>query len=65
MPGRKEMIVFWALLIWAIYAMVSGAIRRPGPADQNGPRQPGDAHLILDERARPMTASTPQYASNG
>ena len=43
------MIAFWALLIWAIYALVSGITRR----DQAGPGgqpQPGDARRILDER---------------
>jgi putative membrane protein len=44
------MIAFWALLIWAIYALVTGITRRPGqpPADEQ--RRPGDARQILDER---------------
>ncbi len=49
------MIAFWALLIWAVYALVTGITRRPGQAgpDQAAPGgrpQPGDARRILDER---------------
>jgi putative membrane protein len=38
------MIAFLALLIWVVYALVTGITRRP---DQAGP---GDARRILDER---------------
>jgi putative membrane protein len=44
------MIAFWALLIWVIYALVTGIIRRPGQPEPGGQRQPGDARRILDER---------------
>ena len=44
------MIAFWALLIWAIYALVTSITRRPGQAGPDGQRQPGDARRILDER---------------
>jgi putative membrane protein len=43
------MIAFWALLIWAVYALVTGATRRDQPA-QGGPPLGGDARRILDER---------------
>jgi len=39
------MIVFWALLIWGIYVLISNATRRPG-----GRQDGGDARRILDER---------------
>jgi putative membrane protein len=43
------MIAFWALLIWAVYALVAGNSRRPGePAGRGG--QDGGAQRILDER---------------
>lgn len=38
------MVAFWALLIWAVYALVTGITR------QDRGRQPGDARQILDER---------------
>jgi CsoR family transcriptional regulator, copper-sensing transcriptional repressor len=45
------MIAFWALLIWAVYALVTGIARRPGQAASvDVQRQPGDARRILDER---------------
>ena len=43
------MIAFWALLIWAVYALVAGITRRSGEPESGG-RQPGDARRILDER---------------
>ncbi len=42
------MIAFWALLIWAIYALVTGITRRPGQARPGA--QDGDPRRILDER---------------
>ncbi len=50
------MIAFWALLVWAIYALVTNFTRRPdqpGPNGQpgsGGQPQPGGARRILDER---------------
>jgi putative membrane protein len=45
------MIAFLALLIWAVYALVTGGItRRPGQTEQGGQRQFGDPRRILDER---------------
>jgi putative membrane protein len=55
------MIAFWALLIWVVYALVSAAIRRPGPPDQGGQRRPDDAHRILDERLARGEISTEEY----
>ena len=43
------MIAFWGLLIWAIYALVTGATRRPGSADQGEKPRGDDARRILDE----------------
>lgn len=41
------MIAFWGLLIWAVYALVVSAARKPG-RDQDP--QSGNAARILDER---------------
>ncbi len=43
------MIAFWGLLIWLIYALVTGAI---GRGQLGGGEEPGggDARRILDER---------------
>ena len=44
------MIAFWILLVWLIYALVTGAIgrgRQPGRGEEPGG---GDARRILDER---------------
>ncbi len=43
------MIVFWGVLIWGIYALISSANRRPGGREQGGTEH-GDARRILDER---------------
>jgi len=43
------MIAFWAFLIWAIYALVTGVMRREGEPGHGG-QPPGDARRILDER---------------
>ncbi len=42
------MILFWALLIWMIYALVTGIIRRDRKPEHG--QQPGAARRILDER---------------
>lgn len=39
------MVAFWALLIWAVWALFSGLNRRP-----DGYHRPPDARTILDER---------------
>jgi putative membrane protein len=43
------MIAFWALLVWAIYALINGITRRSDQQGSGG-QQPGDARRILDER---------------
>ena len=54
------MIAFWALLIWAIYALVTGVMRRGGGPDRGG-QQPGDARRILDERLARGEIGTEEY----
>jgi uncharacterized membrane protein len=47
------MLAFWGLLIWGIYALVTGAARRPGDghnSDSGEARRGGGAFEILDER---------------
>lgn len=39
------MLVFWGLLIWAVYALITSLTRRPG-----APHSGGDARRILDGR---------------
>jgi putative membrane protein len=39
------MIAFWGLLIWAVYALITAATRKP-PRDEDG----GEARRILDRR---------------
>jgi putative membrane protein len=42
-------MAFLALLIWAVYALVTGTTRRGGEPER-GEQQPGSARRILDER---------------
>src|SRR5512146_2259386 len=44
------MIAFWVLLIWAVYALVTGITRRPGQPEPGSQPPAGDARRILDER---------------
>ena len=55
------MIAFWVLLIWAIYALVTGVTRRPGQAAPDGQPQPRDARRILDERLARGEIDTEEY----
>jgi putative membrane protein len=55
------MIAFLALLIWAVYALVTGITRRPGQTEHGGQRQPGDARRILDERLARGEIDTEEY----
>jgi putative membrane protein len=55
------MIAFWALLIWAVYALVSGITSRSGETGQDGQRQPGDAWRILDQRLARGEIDTEEY----
>jgi len=48
------MIAFWGLLIWAVYALVTGTTRRTGAGtrdgEHHGGERDGNARRILDER---------------
>lgn len=55
------MIAFWALVIWAVYALVTGITRRPDQAGRGEPGQPGDAQRILDERLARGEIDTEEY----
>ena len=44
------MIIFWALVIWAVYAVFTSIGRRGREPDSGGQQQPGGARRILDER---------------
>ena len=55
------MIAFWALLIWAVYALVISVTRRPG-AEARGEEHGGDdARRILDERLARGEIDTDEY----
>jgi len=51
------MIVFWGLLIWAVYALITNLTRKPGPPD-SGER---DARSILDQRLARGEISPEEY----
>jgi putative membrane protein len=44
------MIAFWGLLIWLIYALVTGAVGRGRQSERGEEPGGGDARRILDER---------------
>jgi putative membrane protein len=44
------MIAFWVLLIWLIYALVTGVIGRGRQPERDEERHGDDARRILDER---------------
>src|SRR5262249_34338391 len=44
------MIAFWGLLIWAAYALIINATRRPGPWPESRKHHDVDARQILDQR---------------
>jgi uncharacterized membrane protein len=50
------MLVFWGLLIWAAYALITNLIRRPGPGHDNE-----DARSILDGRLARGEISPEEY----
>jgi len=55
------MIAFWGLLIWALYALITTATRRPG-AGAGGEEHAGDpARRILDERLARGEIDTDEY----
>ncbi len=49
------MLVFWGLLIWGAYALVTNLTRKPGPPDSGGARQ------ILDQRLARGEISPEEY----
>ena len=51
------MIVFWGLLIWLVYTLITAATRRPGAPEHGG----GDARRILDERLARGEIDTEEY----
>src|SRR6266699_1848932 len=55
------MIAFWGLLIWAIYALITSATRRPGPQTRGGEHRGVDARHILDERLARGEIDTDEY----
>ena len=55
------MIVFWGLLIWAIYALVTSLTRRTGPGPREGESGGDDARRILDERRARGEIDTDEY----
>lgn len=52
------MIGFWALIIWAIWALITSATRRQGGQDRG---DGGNARKILDERLARGEISTEEY----
>ena len=50
------MIAFWALLIWAVYAIVTNLTRKPGPEHRGD-----DARSILDQRLAQGEISPEEY----
>ncbi len=55
------MIAFWGLLIWAVYALITGANRRTGQGPSARDRRGGDARRILDERLARGEIDTDEY----
>ena len=55
------MIAFWGLLIWAVYALITSATRRPGPGGQSGDQRGDDARSILDQRLARGEIGTEEY----
>ena len=55
------MIAVWGLLIWAVYALITGATRRPGPGPGSGEHHGDDARRILDQRLARGEIDTDEY----
>jgi putative membrane protein len=55
------MIAFWGLLIWAVYALVTQATRRPGAEAGGKEHRSDDAQRILDERLARGEIDTDEY----
>ena len=50
------MLVFWGLLIWGAYALITNLTRKPDPSDSGG-----DAQQILDQRLARGEISSEEY----
>lgn len=48
--GVLGMVVFWGLVIWAIWYLVGTVVRRADTWRSDSDRRSGDAKRILDER---------------
>ena len=55
------MIAFWGLLIWAVYALVTRATRRPSSGTGGEEHRGDDALRILDERLPRGEIDTDEY----
>jgi putative membrane protein len=55
------MIAFWGLLIWAVYALITNATRRPGAEPGGGEHRGADARHILDQRLARGEIDTDEY----
>jgi putative membrane protein len=51
------MLVFWGLLIWAVYALITNLTRKPPGTGQSG----DDARRILDQRLARGEIDTAEY----
>ena len=54
------MIAFWGLVIWAVYALIASATRRPDNRP-DGEHRAADARRILDERLARGEIDTAEY----
>ncbi len=55
------MIAFWGLLIWAVYALITGTTRRTGQGTSSGEHHVDGARRILDERLARGEIGTDEY----
>jgi putative membrane protein len=55
------MIAFWGFLIWAAYALITRATRRPGPQTPGEEHHGDDTRHILDERLARGEIDTDEY----
>ena len=55
------MIAFWGLLIWAVYALVTGVTRRPSSGAGGEEHRGDDAVRILDGRLARGEIDTDEY----
>jgi putative membrane protein len=55
------MIAFWGLLIWAVYALITGASRRTSQGTGSGEYHGDGARRLLDERLARGEIDTDEY----